>query len=77
MEPDLSHLHGLGLVEVVPHRVDDVDVVHLVPLDAVGLYELGGVLDDGQRNVVKALAFAKSQVDVGRGNLERELMFCC
>ena len=50
-----SYLHGLGFVQVGPHCVDDVDVVHLVAADAVGLHQLRRVLDHSQGNVVQRL----------------------
>ena len=44
-EADLSGLHAGRLLQVGPHGVDDVNVVHLVAGDAVGLTELSAVLN--------------------------------
>ena len=55
-EADLSGFHAGRLLQVRPHGVDDVHVVHLVAGDAVGLAELGAVLDRLLGNRVDRLA---------------------
>ena len=45
MKSDLPNVHVSRLVEVPPHGIDDVHLVHLVPLDTVCLHQLGAVVD--------------------------------
>lgn len=56
MERHLTHVHSGGLLQVVPHRVDNVDVVHLVAHDAVRFDQLARVVQNTRWDVVYGLA---------------------
>ena len=61
-EADLAGFHARRLLQVGPHGVDDVHVVHLVAGDAVGLTELGAVLDGLLRNGLDRLTLKYADV---------------
>ena len=58
-EADLSRLHARRLLQVGPHGVDDVDVVHLVSCDAVGLAQLSAILNSLLWNGVDSLTLKR------------------
>ena len=59
MKADLADGHVSCLLQIGPSGVDDVDVVHLVPLNGVGFDQLTAVLNHGFRYVVDRLAWKK------------------
>ena len=59
-EADLAGLHAGRLLQVGPHGVDDVDVVHLVARDAVRFAQLRAVLDSLLRNRLNSLALERN-----------------
>lgn len=38
MEGNLSDIHRWCFLQILPHRVDNVDIVHFIAVDAVGLH---------------------------------------
>lgn len=56
MKGNLPRFHAISFLKILPHSVHHINVIYLVPRDAVSFNQLGCIIDNGRGDIVYRLS---------------------